>query len=145
MIGSGNIGILREDVAKAYPLYNQQNSGFHFTGSPKSLLIGKNNLSLRISLSSGEIIKQTVQVTRPPEALQLELEEGQVIKEGWIKVKGNYYYINEDFTLATGPTVIDGNKYIFSDLGKLGQGWTIYENNWYYADKNGHYMTGWKK
>lgn len=91
VIGTGNIGILRNDVANAYPLYNQNNSGFSFSADTKALPMGKSTVTIRISLSNGETLNRNITVTRPDEAPKLYLESpnnnqvisNQQVIRGW--------------------------------------------------------------
>lgn len=60
-------------------------------------------------------------------------DKGSVmIGTGLIEFKDNFYFVDEDGTLATGETVIDDVPYVFDDTGKCSTGWQEVSGKRYY-------------
>jgi len=57
--------------------------------------------------------------------------------EGWIKVGGNKYYINNEGIIATNKKYIDNNWYFFGTFGVLQTGIYSYKGKYYYSNKDG--------
>lgn len=90
-----------------------------------------------------------------------------VMKTGFVKVKGNYYYLSpQDGSMQTGVQQIDGKTYYFNKegimqtgvlktskgifyldptTGAMHTGWLTYETKEYYFADDGKMVTGWYK
>lgn len=63
---------------------------------------------------------------------------------GWKCVDGNWYYYNEDGTVATGFREIDGETYYFNEKGCMAVEWSEIGGSVYYFGTSGAMQTGWK-
>ena len=77
--------------------------------------------------------------------------QGYVTEKGWMKSdSGEWYYINEDDTFATGKQRINGKTYYFWEDGvmarntAIGLGWYDEETYWFNEDGMLDTTTGWK-
>lgn len=72
--------------------------------------------------------------------------EEVIIKYGWKRDEnGDWNYINDDATKATGWKKVDGKWYYMDESGVMQTGWQKINGKWYYFNKNGAMQTGWQK
>ncbi len=72
--------------------------------------------------------------------------EGALLS-GWQKIDGKWYYFYHDESdiMVTGWFEIDGSHYYFSQWGKMVTGWTQINGNWYYFNQWGKMVNGWNQ
>lgn len=91
-IGTAQTGLSRPDVRKAYPTYNNANSGYQYTLNPLNFTNGKHSLSVRetgkngkTTVLSSETI--TIQVLAPKGSIEAPVSNstihGQSVIKGW--------------------------------------------------------------
>jgi len=69
-------------------------------------------------------------------------EDGKLL-EGWQTDKsGDKFYVNQDGTMASGPTTIDGKTYNLDENGIPKTGWLNIEGDRYYYNEDGTAATG---
>ncbi len=68
-----------------------------------------------------------------------------VMKRGWVKYGGEWFYMNSSGVMQTGWTVIAGKWYYFNSDGIMQTGWIEIRGEWYYFNSNGEMQTGWVK
>lgn len=67
----------------------------------------------------------------------LEDDKGNLLK-GWQQVKGIWYYLNPNGTMATGWIKdTNGKWYYLNQDGSMKIGWLKYKDKWYYLGSNG--------
>ena len=47
------------------------------------------------------------------------VENGQLIRNDWVRSSGNWYYFNEDGVMQTGEVTVDGTTYHFRESGEM--------------------------
>lgn len=75
------------------------------------------------------------------------LQDGTRLLKGWQKVKGLWYYMDQNGSMLTGWQKIGSYWYYLSDAtGEMLLGWQQLKwknkTDWYYFDKHGHMVTG---
>lgn len=71
----------------------------------------------------------------------VENTDGSIAK-GWYEDNGNWYYLKDNGTMATGWLKDkDGRWYYLEDNGAMQTGWLKYDDKWYYLETN---STGYK-
>lgn len=68
-----------------------------------------------------------------------------VMKTGWQKIDGSWFYMNGDGVQQTGWQNISGKRYYFKESGVMVAGWQKINGEWYYFDSSGIMQTGWQK
>jgi len=72
--------------------------------------------------------------------------EGKIAKSGWIKYRGNTYYVNKYGKRITGRCYIGDKRYYFNKYGKLVKNsWITVSGYKYYATSDGSFAKGYKK
>ena len=70
----------------------------------------------------------------------------QIIKAGWQKFDGKWYYFDKDEgEKVTDWQKISGKWYYFDAKGVMQTGWQKINKKWYYLNKSGAMQTGWQK
>ncbi|MEI5908152.1 5'-nucleotidase C-terminal domain-containing protein, partial [Bacillus spongiae] len=85
----------------------------------------------------GRIIEE-VQTEEPTEPTEPTIT-------GWVKVKGDWYFYNENGEMETGWINDGGEWYFLASDGAMQTGWIKDNGDWYYLGKNGVMQTGWVK
>ena len=73
------------------------------------------------------------------------LNEGGSMATGWKQINGTWFYLNEGGSMATGWKQISGVWYYFNEGGSMATGWKQIGNTWYYLETSGAMKTGWLK
>lgn len=68
-----------------------------------------------------------------------------VVKTGWVKADGKWYYYTQDGEKLKGWNKIEGKWYYLDNSGAMQIGWTKLDGKWYYTDINGVMQIGWTK
>lgn len=69
-----------------------------------------------------------------------------VIKAGWSKYKGEWYYLNDNEMVETGWIKSEGKWYYLDPCsGKMLTGWIEDKGKWYYFNSSGEMRIGWFK
>lgn len=69
---------------------------------------------------------------------------GPIIKTGWEKYNGDWYYLDENGIIKTGWLKSEGKWYYLDCVsGKMITGWIEDKENWYYLSSSGEMKTGW--
>ena len=68
----------------------------------------------------------------------------KLIKNGWFKENGKWYYYKND-TAATSWQKVKGKWYYMDKNGVMQTGWVKVKGTWYYLSASGAMVTGWKK
>jgi glucan-binding YG repeat protein len=69
---------------------------------------------------------------------------GPIIKTGWEKYNGEWYYLDENGVIKTGWLKNEGKWYFLDYVsGKMITGWIEDKENWYYLNSSGEMKTGW--
>ena len=69
----------------------------------------------------------------------------RLIRTGWQKIDGVWYYYSADEQPMTGWQKINNVWYWFSDSGVMQTGWVTVNGKWYYMNESGAMRTGWLK
>lgn len=64
---------------------------------------------------------------------------------GWVKVKAQWYYYNEEGIMQTGWKKLDDTWYFMNSNGVMQTGWEKVDGTWYLLDNSGAMQTGWEK
>ncbi len=78
----------------------------------------------------------------PSEGTWYYFRDGAIV-EGFVEVKGVYYYIGADGTPVTGWRVIDGERYYFDENGVMKTGLVEVNGVQYLLNENGLAASGW--
>lgn len=62
------------------------------------------------------------------------------MQTGWIKVRGQWYYLNPSGDMATGWKRVRGDWYYLNSNGAMATGWKQYKGDWYFLDLDDGYM-----
>lgn len=81
-IGNANIGIARPDVAKAFPDYNQINSGFSYTLDSSKLTAGNHKITIKATGNDGTSSSQNVTIYRPAAITDIDFPQNNIILKG---------------------------------------------------------------
>ena len=140
-------------------------------------VIGEGTVEVIATSTQGAVSSEPVEITAIDSAFYIILDEetdtnyltqfGEKYTghEGWIKLEGDYYYIDNEGALlggwqqidgkwyyfyhdesdimVTGWFEIDGSHYYFSQWGKMVNGWNQINNRWYYFNQWGKMVKGW--
>ena len=121
-------------------------NGYSFSiGYTITFIYDNNTLS---DYDSSELILATSNY-EPPEEPEPQPEpepepEPIILKNGWEKVNGIWYYYTDDVK-ATGWKKINNVWYYFNGSGAMQTGWKKINNVWYYLKSSGAMATGWLK
>lgn len=71
-------------------------------------------------------------------------EEKTELKDGWVKFRNKYYYVQNGEILKSQWLELSGKKYYLKENGEMasGEGWYV-ENQLYYFKEDGSLRTGW--
>ena len=64
-------------------------------------------------------------------------------KQGWVQVKGNWYYYDQQGRQKSGWVQVGGAWYYLANDGKMQTGWVSQSGIWYYLNGSGAMQTGW--
>lgn len=64
-------------------------------------------------------------------------------KQGWVQVKGNWYYYDQQGRQKSGWVQVGGAWYYLASDGKMQTGWVSQGGVWYYLNDSGAMQTGW--
>ncbi|WP_307991628.1 hypothetical protein [uncultured Clostridium sp.] len=71
-------------------------------------------------------------------------ENGNQIKNSWIKVNEKWYLINENGIMETGWKNLSNKWYYLQPDGSMAVGWKKLNDKWYYLQSDGSMATKWK-
>ena len=142
-------------------------------------VIGEGTVEVIATSTQGAVSSEPVEITAIDSGFYIILDEetdtnyltqfGEKYTghEGWIKLEGDDYYINNEGALlsgwqmidgkwyyfyhdesdimVTGWFEIDGSHYYFSQWGKMVTGWEQINGNWYYFNQWGKMVNGWNQ
>jgi subtilisin family serine protease len=69
--------------------------------------------------------------------------ENGVMKSGWVKSGGKWYYLNHSGVMQTGWVLYNSKWYFLADSGEMKIGWLFWNGSWYYLDHDGKMLSGW--
>lgn len=124
-IGEANYGIIRTDVAKAFPQYNNNNSGFEYLLDADSIGEGKHDLTIRARSSNGTYtdFNKTITVEYPMTIIYIDSPAPNASLAGYIDIRGwaiDYFGINRAEVLVDGVKVGEASYGIVrSDVNKI--------------------------
>ena len=73
------------------------------------------------------------------------LQNGQSVKDSWMKIGGKWYLFDPAGIMKTGVVSDSGKKYYLDSDGAMQTGWVLLGGKWYYFDPaEGHMLTGWQ-
>lgn len=68
-----------------------------------------------------------------------------VARKYWQKVNGKWYYMNAGGAMVTGWLKIKNTWYYLDNSGAMVTGWLKIKGSWYYFNKDGVMLTGWQQ
>lgn len=77
------------------------------------------------------------------EGKKYQLENGSYANGGWLRIRGDWYYFNQEGYSVSG-WFLDNGKWYFTDSdGIMKTGWLEQNGRWYYLNHDGAMATGW--
>ncbi|MFF2446396.1 hypothetical protein ACFVSW_04760 [Neobacillus sp. NPDC058068] len=111
-----------------------------------SLLVENNTMYLKADAGAESYFRTTPAVVKIKAEssgyLSYIKTERTYVFTGWLNIRGQWYYLDENGFLQDGWQTINGKSYFF-DGNIMKTNWFLINGKWYYFNSNGSMKTGW--